>query len=265
MASVTVARGAQTVGSPASADSLYFLGGNATITTNVDQSGLANGLVDVLVSREFIGQIATAAAPFKSQITGRIEYRASGGDMYYQADGNAAETCVAIHVLASNSAHFHLVGAGTTTSFHLGAGVVTCEAAATVTSWYIAGGTATILDATSTDPTLIEMTGGELKTERGFTTGRFLGGITTIDAGSNTITTLETGEGATVRLVQSGTITQVTSRGGRIDTSSLSSPVTITDCTVWGDEPWVSDFLDNRLITFTNTPVRRISNGNDWS
>jgi hypothetical protein len=268
MASVTVTEGATTLGTPASGDSLFILGGNATITTNVDQSALAAGLVREEISRAYTGQYASAGAPHKVQISTARVYMAISGDMYYQAAGNGGNTAALIQVIAGG--HFHFVAGGTATRFEVIAGQATISAPCVVTSLRIAGGSTTLLDDSSTDPTLIELmagpagTGGTCYTERGGTTFTNGCGTLTIKAASNTLTTLNCqGSPLTAKtvLVTSGTITTVNATGHIPDTTQLVQPVTITNTPINMGLPGAQAFLDHPLITFTNTPTRYITDG----
>lgn len=265
---VTIAEGSKTVGAPVSGDSLFLQGGSAIINTAVDQSGLANGLVAVEVPFAYNGSFGTSAAPFYCEVTSYIWYGAAGGDMYYEGKDGADATPKAY---IYGGGHFHFVTDGTITAFHIGGGATaTVSAPCIVTSYYIAAATVTILDSTSTDPTLLRIMcdenglGGHVTTERGGTTFTNEGGKLIIDAGTNTITTLNcTGPHtiASTKMKSSGTITAVNATGHVPDTSNLALPVTITDTTINMALPGANAFLDNPLITFTNAPLRLVTDG----
>lgn len=255
----TVERGATSLGTPGDGNPLYILGGGATITGNVDHSALTNGLTYVEISREFYGVLGGAGAPFICEIQNHFFYLASGGEVYYQAkDTTDATPLVWVH----SGGHFRAVTDGTVTRFEVSAGTVTISAPFIATTLRVGGGNVSLLDATSTDPTLIHMTkgGGRLRTERGATTITCEGGDIIIDAGSNTIGTLNA-LGGGIKLLGSGTITTANCYSSIPDLSSLTQPVTITNSTVNMSLPGAQAFLDHALVTFTNTPTRLLGDG----
>lgn len=267
MATVTVDEGSKTLGSPSSGDSLFILGGAQYINTNVDQSALANGLVAVEVSGAFAGQFGSAGSPFYSEVTGYIWYGAITGDMYYRGKDSGDATPIAY---IAGGGHFHGVTDGTITTGHVTSGHATFEAPFIVVSLYVAGGSTSLLDDSSTDPTLIRMmagkngTGGALLTERGGTTITNECGDLTIDANTNTIGTLNcTGstQTARTRLKECGTITTANLTGHIPDMTNFARPLTITNTTINMTLPGAQAFLDNPLITFTNTPARLGTDG----
>lgn len=267
MAAVFIIDGATTVGAPNSGDSLYVIGGNATITTAVDQSALANGLVAVEVPFAYSGQFGTAANPFYTEVTSYIWYGAVSGSFFYKGKDTTDATPTAYF---TGGGTFNFVSDGTITTGNLLSGTLNCAGPCILTNLYVAGGTGIILDDTSTDPTLLRMvggpsgTGGTVYTERGGTTFTIECGKITIAAGSNTITTLNcTGPRSVTETIlkESGTITTINALGHIPDTRQLSRPVTITNTNINVSLPGAQAFLDHPLITFTNTPTRFITDG----
>lgn len=264
MASVYVANGSRTMGTIAASDSLFILEGNATIDTNIDQSGLAvTGIAVEEISRAFTGQIGTAAAPHKAEIDTRLVYMAQSGDMYYQAAG-AANTCALLQINGGGT--FHFVSGGTCTLAEIGSGSLQVTASAVVTTLNAAGGSVSIT-GTGTGVTTLNMwpgpsgSGPSVYTNRGGTTFTNKAGMLTLDIGTNTITTLNcSGPGKTI-LKESGTITTLNAEGHIPDTSALVRALTITNTTINMTLPGAQAFLDHPLITFTNTPARKISDG----
>lgn len=263
MANVFIAEGAESVGAPNSGDSLFALGGGATINTNLDQSALAAGLVRVEVSKAYTGQFGSAGAPFKTKITTAIVYAAAAGDMYYRAQGQTSpgdDTAALIYHIGGG--HFHFVTGGTATRYEQLSGIGSIAAPCVVTNFRMAGGQCTIFDDSSTDPTVCEVYAGQLTTERGGTTLSNHDGTMVIDAATNTITTLNClGRTGNTILKESGTITTLNATGHIPDVSQLTRPVTVTDTNINMSLPGAQAFLDHPLITFSNSPQRRITDG----
>lgn len=265
MADVLVQPGSDTVGAPNSGDNLYILGGNEPIDTAVDQSALANGLAIVEVSRAYTGTVGSAGSPFYTEITTRLVYASQSGAMYYRGkDAGDATPLIQIN----GGGEFHAVTDGTATRFEVANGVAKIYGPFIATNVRTGGGYTTILDDTSTDPTLIHlMSGGTVYTERGMTTGTVDVGLLIIEAGTNAITTLNCNGSPSVsrtQLIESGTITTINCNGHVPDCSKLTQPLTITNTGINMTLPGAQAFLDHPLITFTNTPTRYVSDGRNW-
>lgn len=265
MADVPIAHGANSLGTPNSGDSIQILGGNTNIDTNVDQSALANGLVNFEVSRAYTGIVASSGNPVYVEITGSLIYAAQSGQMYYRGkDAGDASAVIQVH----SGGEFHFVTDGTATRFEVGAGIVKIYGPCIVTNLRTGGGYTSLLDDTSTDPTLIHlMSGGTVYTERGATTMTNDMGTLLIEAGSNAITTLNCNGSPSVArtsLTESGTITTLNCNGHVPDTSKLTQAVTITNTNINMALPGAQAFLDNPRITFTNAATRYISDGRIW-
>lgn len=265
MADVPIAHGANSLGTPSSGDSIYILGGNTSIDTAVDQSALAAGLVNFEVSRAYTAHIGSSGNPVYVEITGRLIYAAQSGSMYYRGkDAGDATVLIQIHT----GGEFHAVTDGTATRFEMGSGVAKIYGPFIATNIRMGGGYLTILDDTSTDPTLIHMmSGGTVFTERGMTTGTVDQGTLIIEAGTNAITTLNCSgppQVARTILTESGTITTLNATGHIPDTTKLTNPMTITNTTINMTLPGAAAFLQNPLITFTNAATEYISDGRVW-
>jgi hypothetical protein len=265
MADIPIIAGANSLGSLSSGDSVYILGGSATIDTNLDQSALANGLVIVEVGKAYTGQFGSAAAPFYSEITERLVYAAGAGSIYYKGkDGGDATPLVQ----CIGGGYFGFID-GTATRFEVLSGQASIGALSIATNIRIAGGSTMIHDDSSTDPTLLHLlpgpngSGGTCETKRGGTTIINDGGQLTIDAGSNVITTLDcTGAAGVARTVlrKSGTITSLNALGHVPDVSQLADPLTITNVNINMSLPGAQALLSHPLIT-PGTTVQYITDG----
>lgn len=256
---VYVADGSKTLGTVAAGDSVFILAGNATVDTNIDQSGLlVSGIAINEISRAFTGQIGTAAAPMKAEIDTRLVYMAQSGDMYYQAAG-AANTCALLQVIGGGT--FHFVAGGTCTLAEILSGGLLVTASAVVTTLNAAGGSVNITGS-GTGTTTINMWGGptgtgpNVRTERAGTTTTNKAGTLTIDAGTAAITTLNcdgpVSQSKTI-LKESGTVTTLNALGHIPDTSMLIRALTVTTCNINMSLPGAASFLQHPLITFGTT------------
>lgn len=261
MADQKIARGATTLGAPNTGDNVYILGGSATITGNVDWSGVAE-ILTFRVSSDFNGQMGSVSAPLKAKITTKLVYVASGGDMYYVADGSGADTCALMQVLGGG--HLHFMTTGTATRAEVRSGELSVATACAVTALRMSGGRVNFYDDSSTDPTTVEVFGGYLYMERGATTITHTAGTTKLQAGTNNITTVNL-YGPGCQFVDFGTITTLNAMGGIPNASMLSSPVTITNTNINMAIPGAQAFLDNSNVTFSNAPVRFIHDGGEAS
>lgn len=266
MPDIPISEGVSTLASLSDGDNLYILGGGAAITTSVDKSGFTTGVVVCEVGRAYTGQFATAASPFYAEITERLVYAAAAGAMYWRGKDSGDATPL---VQVIGGGHFYFVD-GTATRLEAVSGQVTVAAGAIGTNIRLAGGAVTILDDSSTDPTLLHLMAGPggqgatCYTERGGTTFTNDAGSLSIVAGSNAITTLNCyGSSAMARtlLRQSGTITTLNAIGHIPDTTQLTSPLTITNTNVNMSLPGAQALLQNPLINFTNTPTEYITDG----
>ncbi len=91
MANIYVTRGSDTIPTTGNTDSLYFLGGNASVVNGLDLTGIA-GIVKLVVGGEFTGRIGAEGNPLKARVTSKISYGAAAGDFYFQPQGSGAAT-----------------------------------------------------------------------------------------------------------------------------------------------------------------------------
>jgi len=269
MPTLSIANGTKTLGTPSSGDTLFVLGGNQYINTNIDQSGLANGLVTVRVFAAFRGQFASAAAPFYSEITTSFINEAEAGDVYYKGKDTTDATPLIQH---KGGGHFHFID-GTATIYEVSNGQSTIEDGAIVTTYRQSGGIGSILNAGSaTVPTNLYMdagpsgVGGRCYTERCPTNGYNKAGELTINGTGNMTALVCDGPAAVAKtIIQNvGTITTLTALGHIPDLTRLENLVTITNAEINMSLPGAAALLANPKITFTNTPTRRYSGGEPY-
>lgn len=262
MADSYVAEGSTTITAPGVGENVYFLGGNAAVVTGVDLSGVAD-IARIEVSRAFTGSIGTSGNPLYCEVASALIYAAQSGSMYYRAKDGAGEHAVLVRVCGGG--HFHAVTDGTFDKFEILSGTATIEGPIIATTISTAGGSLTILDDTSTDPTTLQLlSGGSVYTERGGTTFTVMAGTLAVEAGTNTVTTFNCygpPTNARTYLTECGTITTLNAYGHIPDTTKMVRPLTITNTNINMSLPGAQAFLDNPLITFTNAATRFITDG----
>ncbi len=102
--------------------------------------------------------------------------------------------------------------------------------------------------------------GGYCLTERGATTLEHGGGVTRVQAGTNSISTIDV-EAEGLELVECGTITQLNLYNGVPDMKRLTRPLTITNCNINMSLRGAGAFLDHEALTFTNAAVPMFAGG----
>ncbi len=257
MANIMVTRGSDTIPTTSNADSVYFLGGNATVVNGLDLSGIA-GIANLVVGGDFSGQIGDEANPLRARVTTKISYGASGGDFYFRPQGSGAADSELLAIFGDG--HFHLGTAGTLTRAELTSGQLTISALGTATNVRLGGGTVNILGIGGTAPTLLKNMGGRCLIERGATTIEHTAGYTRVEASTNAIGTV-TINGPGLELVECGTISLLNAYSAIPDTRKLVRPLTITNCNINMCLPWAQTFLDSNILTFSGTPVRLFADG----
>jgi hypothetical protein len=251
MAARTIEEGDDDFGTPAADEAVYVEGGATTIDQNLDWSGVTD--MEILsVPAGFIADIGSANGPLITRIGTELLYAASAGDLWWESTGSASTTSALAKILGGG--HLHIINAGVVTRVEQSSGRLTIGPDAAGTNIRIAGGIADLLDDGSTDPTLLEILAGLCTTERGGTTFKHMGGQLVIDAGANTIGTLEIYSHG-LQLLGCGTITQLNAINGIPDLSSLKFPVTVTNCSVNTLLSGAHAFLSHSKLTFTNTPL----------
>lgn len=262
MADFYIVEGSADVGTPGDGDNVFLLGGSGVITTNLDKSALTNGFAIFEIARPFTGTYGSAANPMYVEVTTRLVYAARAGAMFYRGKDSGDATPL---IQVNTGGKFEFVD-GTATRFEVAAGFAQVDATAIATNIRIGGGgSLSLLDDSSTDPTLLHIMGsGTAITERGGTTFTNDGGNLTIDAGANAITTLNCRAHGKTILTESGTITTCNCDGHVPDTSALIRPLTISATNINMLLPNAQAFLDHPLITHSSV-TRYVSDGRIWS
>lgn len=154
----------------------YIASGSQSITSGLDQSGLADGVDALTILPGFTGNIgdATASLRIGTHSTGanaKVEYAAGGGSLFLAAAAVDANTIGTFSMTAT--ARAYLTG-GTFTTLHLALGLLVVGPSAVLTNAYVYGGQS-VIDAGATG-TLLEVFGGTHVVRRAFTTIRVYGG-----------------------------------------------------------------------------------------
>jgi hypothetical protein len=260
MADIKVNRGVITIPAVAAADNVYFLGGSAFVSANLDHSGIAN-IAILEVNREFSGMVGSSSGSLKARVTTRLVYDANAGDLWFESNGSAAEDSALVQL--TGGGHLHVTGAGTVTRLEVSNGQCTIATSAVITNLRVAGGNTLVYDDTSTDPTLVEVFAGSVLLERGATTLRHVGGQTIVKhntTGPNVFTTVDV-YGPGLKLVGCGTITTLNAMGGIPDVSELDQPLTITNTNINMTLRGAKELLNHPKITFTNAATKFFHEG----
>lgn len=253
-----------TIPAVADLDSIVFVRGGVNVDTNLDHSALTEGVTNILVSKDFFGNIGTPSSSLLADVdgaaTGKFRYQGNGACWYTPSGDNDLAN------LVQNVGRGTLTinGTGTVTELQSGLGQTVVGGNITATNIRLSGGNVDVQSTSGAAVTTIEQTGGFLKMARGCTTFSIYGGATTIEAGTNAITTINYA-GGNLFLAQSGTITTLNIIAGNANAIRISRGITITNTVVWGSVPGASALLDQTaLITFTNAPTWRIDTGNNY-
>jgi hypothetical protein len=238
-------------------DSIYFTSGGVNVDTNLNHSALANGLTSVYVSDQWsanIGSPSTSLIADLDAVAGSVfSYKAAGGACWYSPAGGSS-VCNKMVIVGYGTMTIN--GTGTVTNLEVSRGNCIVGGTVLATNVYIAGGLVDIQSTSGTAQTIIDITGGSLKTRRGCTTLTQYGGNVYIDSGTNTFTTIVK-SGGTLNIAQSGAITTFRLLGGDAASITIARPITITNTEVWGNVLNLNSLLQNPLITFQNTPTKR--------
>jgi hypothetical protein len=249
--------GSEDVESPgawSTSDLFYLVNGSQEISTNVDNNGADMHVIDV--GPGFEGDFGTAASPIVAQVSDVIvdafpyfSYAARSGSCHYSATvGGLCD-----RLIQDGDNMLHLV-AGTATRYDLNRGTLEAQAAGFIGTLVQKSGASSLI-AAATQLTTGTIIGGTCRTERGATTFTVRdSGHLMLECKTNAIGTLNV-DGGTTTLRDCGTITQFNGTAGNL-IDDLSRPLTITDCTIDISLPWAEAFLNNPLITFTNTVVK---------
>jgi hypothetical protein len=169
MAVLTLPKGVTDLGTLGSLDTndLLIGEGSQTVTTGLDQSGLATGIANILVQKGSAVAMKGATGAFlKAAVTGAIVLKGQGGEWYYTPTGTG---CARIRNISGMRL---FLGAGTAAVTRLevaNTASVSIDDATTVTNLYLVSGAVDALYK-STVFTLAQVSGGYLSTGRGFTT-----------------------------------------------------------------------------------------------
>lgn len=233
----------------------YIQSGTQTITGGLTPS-LSEGVNNLDILSGFSGTIGSSAGSLAMETRAasasepnqlpRVRYWASGGGFSYtpQGSGAAANNCFFYQIAGSGFGN--ITGTGTVTRFEAESG--RAYVAPTIDSvdtyrWVITGGAVTIDGASgSNEIHSLTVAGGQVTLKRGIVGGtvaecgieeglNVYGGQVTIDAFSETISTMVVAGTANVRVLNCGTITYLALFGGQLDFSSLQRPLTITRLT----------------------------------
>lgn len=269
MSTILLPQGETDLGNLASLDTntLVVPLGNQTVTTGLDQSGLAAGIGNVDVqggsSVSFVG---SSGAALKATITGTLKLNGAGGDFKYTPVTTTAVTCPRIQNLGGN--HLYLMAGGSTpvvvkleqggpgaqtdiddqtklTTLAIISGSIDQQYHATLnTSWYCSG--------------------GSLTTGRGWSGTARIGGSANVTVGrnDNNITNLPTGAtcemGGGTLTWRGGNLTTLNAFGGMCDFRSVPVAMTITNLTATWDVVQRSYFKSSgptNLVTITNLVI----------
>ena len=251
MANQIIARGATTLGTPLGDDNIYILGGSADIVTLVDWSAVTQAAI-VEVGYDFNGSFGTSTSPFKARVSTSFFYNASGGNCYWVSDGSASDISPLLIMPRSTGGHLHFDTIGTITDAQVAGGSFTISTAVIVTNLYMGGGVVRFYDSASTDPTIVQNTGGILYLDRGCATLTHSGGQTWIQGvEANVITTLNVYSNG-CHIVESGTITTLNCWGGIPSVTKLQRPLTISNTAINMALAGAESFLQNPLLTHSS-------------
>lgn len=208
---------------------LVIPSGSQTITTDLDQSAVTNGIDTLEILPGFTGRIGGSGygslkLRATNGVTNRVVYNAGGGSLYLQAAGSGGNTITDFWMSSLGSCY--LTG-GTFTGTVLGQGSLSVDATTVLTNATFNGGSAVVQAGTAA--TTINVSGGSHVWKRGLTTLNVYGdGRITIDASGTALTTLNVlSPRAEVVLLSSGTITTV-NNWGRVIADKLARIVAIT-------------------------------------
>ncbi|MCH7526804.1 MAG: hypothetical protein IID39_05150 [Planctomycetes bacterium] len=247
-------------------DDIFFAEGATDVTVNIDKSGLgANGLGKVFLAHPWVANVGTFGAPFKAEISADsdsiFDNKAGRGTFYYEINGNA-NVCDLVRSSGPGTRLTVLQTGGTATVVECASGIIDVSEPVAATTLRLSGnGLINMPDAASTDPTLVELTGGSWVTERGATTVDNWGGMVDANVGANTFGTINQ-RGGSFMLRQSGTITALNWSGGNFDITKLGRNVIITTLTVWAgvNQNALHDLIHSPLTVITNPIVYRMGN-----
>jgi hypothetical protein len=255
--SLAAANWADTIGFANSAE-LRIVEGSQTISSGLDQSGLGTGVARFHVGPAFFGSIGSATAGparFDCDVSpGIIQYSASGGAMYYRANGG---NNVATRIIQDGSGSLYLQG-GTITTLEVQNGSTYINDQCVPATLYQYGGTVTV-DAGGTALTNVEVHGGTLYLYRNFTGTLKVSGPNSkvvFLAASGTPGTVTIDGGGTFDL-RAGSIATMTGNSGRLILANATTDITIGGTAfVVGSRFTYDRQAKAATITFSNVSYR---------
>lgn len=230
---------------------------NAPLTVNADAS--AHDLYSVEIAPAVNQNIGSDGTPFYVSVsnTTTMSYpppyflnKASGGTLFLRPAAAGIDNLILMGTGATR-----LQTDGTVSILVAKSGTLHVAEGCAITTGYLYGGSVTMPDSSSTDPTTWRQYGGSIWTERGLGSAYIYGGTAMLDSGSNNYTLLEIGGTADVTIKGAGTITTFNGFGGTLHPEAIDRAITITNSTVNITLPWAEKFLNHRLVTFTNNPT----------
>lgn len=196
----------------------------AAIVNSVDWSGLTTGIEYLKVLAAQFNNIGSANGPLKCDVDAssdaHLHYFASGGHMYYDADGGSS---VCNNMSVGGGGHMHVLG-GTVTNLVQDAGALTVNESAVVTNAYLHGGNSTF-EYNATGPTIIYITAGRHVIRRPFTELIIAGGEVVIDVTTGSAALVKVYGGRVTHVA--GAVPSVHGLNGVWDSSRLARPAVI--------------------------------------
>jgi hypothetical protein len=235
------------------ADDVFLQDGNTPLTTDIDASGLAAGGYDeFVVAFGWKANIGTFSNPLQAEVSTRFVYGAGAGQCWYYPNGDS-DVCALLRVIGPGRPRMTLLTGGTITVLECSSGITdVTEPVAATTIRVDKSAIINILDNSSTDPTLLDASGGTVNTARGATTITQRGSANVnVNAETNAIGTWNVDGGRAV-LIESGTITTLNWKAGSFDVRQLNRPVTITTANIWTtaiDPATLNALLTHPLVT----------------
>jgi hypothetical protein len=218
----------------------------------------------VYVSEQWRSNIGSPTGAFIADVdvvaTSLFRYAAASGGCWY-TPGGVSTTCTLLRNVGTGI--LAIIGTGTLTRLESGKGTTLIGPSIVVPTIQVGGGYVYLDGAAGTAPTTVEVAGGTYHSKRGIGTSITIwGGKVLFDSAANTIATLTmASSNGLLNIVQSGTITTFNFIAGDARNITIARPITITNTVIWSTVKNASAFLDEPLITFSNTPTWRIDQG----
>jgi len=219
---------------------VVFSEGSQQVTGGMDQSGLANGLAQLLLESRFTGTIGGGAAgPLIVDVDvspGIVRNNAGGGALYIKPGGGNTLITTLEQVGAGAT---YVQSGGTVTTAGCARGMLSITTDVICTNLAVIGGTC-IQAYKATVNTLLICKGGTLRTGRGITTGHFADKCDVEFSREDTSATLPVA--TTINLFggrvkwRGGNITTLNYFGGFLDITEAPADLTITNLNGTSDQ-----------------------------